>query len=123
MSFVISKFKGAKALLTKWKSKLREMSVSGLLLGRSVLGYYVRYFVTLLGVGLLGAVIVLFIWIGSTDGKRADSETGGPLLTEETAAKLAYTSLVSSSQALIACGLNTSIGLDESEVVYNPNNT
>ena len=45
------------------------------------------------------------------------------LVGEETAAKLAYTSLVSSSQALIACGLNTSIGLDESEVVYNPNNT
>jgi len=94
----------------------------GRTLVRTVLAYYLRYLMWTLGLLALVGVIVLLIWIAIGDDENA-GETYQPVLTEGIATRLAFTELLSSGQAVIACGLESSVLPDDAEVVYTSNKT
>jgi hypothetical protein len=88
-----------------------------------VLAYYVRYLIWTLGLVALGGVIVLLVWIDATGDEEDAGETYQPVLTEHLASRLAFTSLLSSGQAVIACGIESSVLPDDAEIVYMSNKT
>ncbi|MCH9017238.1 MAG: hypothetical protein IIB89_05690, partial [Chloroflexi bacterium] len=89
---------------------------------RAALAYYVRYLIWTLGLLALGGVIVLLVWIGATGDDQDAGEVYQPVLTEDLASSLAFTSVLSSGETIIACGLESSVLPDDGEVVYTSDN-
>jgi len=101
----------------------RTKLISGRMLVRTVLGYYVRYLIWTLGLLAMVGVIVLLIWIGATGDGEDAGEAYQPVLTERLATRLAFTELLSSGQMVLACGIESSVLPGDAEVVYTPDET